>query len=108
MREVVADALYHPADGYFARTAAIHALPAPLDFARMRGRRDYDNAVAALYAEAHGEAWHTPAETLKVRSRTARTKARSKAKRGASHEPGLSRWCTQGPTAPNPTTRPSP
>ena len=72
VREVVADALYHPADGYFARTAAIHALPAPLDFKRMRGRRDYDNAVAALYAEAQGEAWHTPAETLKVRARTAR------------------------------------
>ena len=66
MREWVAYCLYDADVGYFARTARIHALPQPLPWHALRRRDDYDRAVADMYRAQPGEAWHTPAEVLRV------------------------------------------
>ena len=66
VRDFIWRALYDPQSGYFATTPCLHAPVAPLDFTELRGKSEYTEKLAGLYA-AEDDAWLTPVEIFAVR-----------------------------------------
>jgi hypothetical protein len=60
MRDYIARCLTRGESSYFSKPV-IAPLPRPLDFASLRGKSEYDRAVAALFA-ASAQGWLTPSE----------------------------------------------
>ena len=67
VRDFIWRALYDARTGYFATTPCLHAPVAPLEFAELRGKAEYTQQLAQLYA-AEDEAWLTPVEIFAVRA----------------------------------------
>ena len=66
VRDFIWRALYDPQSGYFATTTCLHAPVVPLDFTKLRGKSEYTEKLAELYA-AEDAAWLTPVEIFAVR-----------------------------------------
>ena len=66
VRDFIWRALYDPQSGYFATTTCLHAPVVPLDFTKLRGKSEYTEKLAELYA-AEDDAWLTPVEIFAVR-----------------------------------------
>ena len=61
VRDFIHRALYDPERGYFATTPCLHTPIAPIPFHELRGKAEYTERLAELYA-AEDEAWLTPVE----------------------------------------------